>query len=133
MSRSLIQTANQSDQAVALNSIIVPGSVQRRFGCNIRLSGNAIELAGDGYYTVDAGLTIAPTAAGDVSVALFDNGVQIPGAIVTGAGTAGAELALSLPPVTIRQRCCDGADILTLVLLAGPGTVSNVAIRVIKE
>ena len=54
MIRSLIQVANQSNQTVAANSIIGLGSVQRRFGCNCRLSGNGIELDGQGYYTVDA-------------------------------------------------------------------------------
>ena len=58
MSRSLIQVANPSTQAVAVNSIIQLGSVQRRFGCNCRLSGNAVEVAGEGYYTVSANVTV---------------------------------------------------------------------------
>ena len=87
MSRSLIQTTNQSTQTVALNSIISLGSVLRRFGCNCKLSGNAIELSGEGYYTIDATVTATPTAAGNVTVALFNNGVQIPGTLVTSSVT----------------------------------------------
>ena len=48
MSKSLIQTVNQSSQVVAANSIIDLGSVIRRFGCNLRLNGNAIEVDGVG-------------------------------------------------------------------------------------
>ena len=134
MGKSLIQVANQSTQAVALNSIISLGSTQRRYGCNCRLSGNGIEVSGEGYYTVDANVTVAPTAAGTVTVAVYNNGIQVPGAISSAStGTAGNPVNVGLT-TTIRQGCrCDSADNLTLVLLAGPGNVTNVSMRVVKE
>lgn len=134
MGRSLIQTANQSAQAVAENSIISLGSVQRRFGCNLRLSGNGIEINGEGYYTVDCDVSVAPTAAGPVTVALYNNGVQIPGAIAYGSvTTAGNPVTLPIN-TTVRQGCCcDSADNLTCVLVTGAGTVRNVSLRVAKE
>ena len=61
MSKSLIQVANPSSQDVAENGIINLGSVQRRYGCNLRLSGNAIEVNGDGYYTITGSVTVVPT------------------------------------------------------------------------
>jgi hypothetical protein len=129
MSRSLIQTSNQSSQTVALNSVIAPGTTIRRFGCNLRLSGNGIEVDGAGYYTFDATVTVAPTAAGTVTVALYKDGVQIPGAVASSVGTAGDPVTLPIV-TTIRQGCeCDGASNVTLVLTAGPGTVSNVSLR----
>ena len=132
MSKSLIQVANQSAQAVADNSIISLGSVQRRFGCNLRLSGNAIECVGEGYYVIDGSVTVAPTAAGTVTVALYDNGVQIPGAIASGSvSTAGNPVTLPLN-ATIRQRCCDSANTLVCMLETGEGTVSNMSLRVEK-
>lgn len=134
MSRSLIQVANQSTQAVSLNSIIALGSTQRRFGCNCRLSGNGIEVDGAGYYTIDADVTVAPTAAGTVTVALYNNGVQVPGAIASAStSTAGNPVSVAIN-TTVRQGCCcDSADNLTLVLIAGPGNVTNVSMRVVKE
>lgn len=133
MSKSLIQVANQSSQAVAVNSIISLGSTQRRFGCNCRLSGNGIELDGAGYYTIDASVSVSPTAAGNVTVALYNNGVQVPGAIAYATGTAGDPLTVSIN-TTVRQGCCcDSADNLTLVLLEGAGNVTNVSMRVVKE
>ena len=133
MSRSLIQVANPSTQAVAENSIIPLGSVQRRFGCNCRLSGNAIECVGEGYYAVDANVTVAPTAVGTVTVALYVNGVQLSGAVASGSVST-AENPVTLPiEATIRQGCCcDSADNLTLVLTAGAGNVQNVSMRVEK-
>lgn len=133
MSRSLIQVTNQSMQNVALNSIISLGSVLRRFGCNIRLSGNGIEVIGEGYYTISGTVTVAPTAAGTVSVAVYNDGMQIPGAIASGtAAAAGDPVTLPLE-TTIRQGCCcDSADNITLVLLEGAGEVSNVSLRIEK-
>ena len=133
MSRSLIQVANPSTQDVTVNSIISLGSVQRRFGCNCRLSGNAVEVAGEGYYMIDGNVSVAPTAAGPVTVGLFVNGALLPGAIAYGSTTtAGNPVTLPIE-ATIRQGCnCDSADNVTLVLLAGPGTVQNVSLRVEK-
>mgnify|MGYP006988839899 CR=1 FL=1 len=132
MSRSLIQTTNQTTQTVAANGIISLGSVLRRFGCNCRLSGNAIEIAGEGYYTIDANVSVTPTAAGAVTVAIYDNGVQIPGAIAFTTGAAGVPEAIVIP-TTVRQNCCcDGVDSITVVLIAGAGTVNNISVRVEK-
>lgn len=134
MGRSLIQVANQSSQTVAADSIISLGSTQRRYGCNLRLSGNGIEVDGDGYYTITGSVSVTPTAAGAVTVAVYNNGVQIPGAIAYGSVTTVGN-ATALPLVaTIRQGCCccDSADNLTLVLVAGAGVVNNVSLRVEK-
>ena len=132
MSKSLIQVSNQSIQSVSENSIISLGSVLRRFGCNCRLSGNAIEIVGSGYYTIDCAVTVSPTAAGDVTVALYENGVQIPGAIATGT-VAAADDFVTLPiTTTIRQMCCESADNITCILITGEGEVSNISLRVEK-
>lgn len=134
MSRSLIQTVNPSSQNVALNGIISLGSVLRRFGCNCRLNGNAIEVEGQGYYTIEGTVTITPTAAGNVTVVVQENGVPIPGATATGSvTTVGNSITLPLS-TTIRQGCCcESADAITCVLTAGPGTVTNISLRAEKK
>lgn len=134
MSKSLIQVANPSSQTVALNGIIDLGSTQRRFGCNCRLSGNGIEVDGAGYYAIDASVSVAPTVAGPVTVAIYKDGVQIPGAIASDSvSTANSPSNVAIN-TTIRLGCnCESADNLTLVLLAGAGVVQNVSMRVIKE
>lgn len=133
MARSLIQIANQSNQNVAEGGIIGLGSVQRRFGCNLRLSGNAIEVSGDGYYGILGSVSVAPTAAGTVTVAIYNNGVQIPGVIASESVTT-AENPVALPLVgTIRQSNNNGADNLTCVLVEGAGVVQNISLKVEKE
>lgn len=134
MSKSLIQIANSSQQTVAVGSVISLGSVLRRFGCNCRLNGDAIEIEGDGYYTIDANITATPTAAGDVTVSVLKDGVVIPGATSTDSVTTVGNSATLSINTTVRIGCrCDGADALTLTLLEGPGVISNVSMRVIKQ
>lgn len=132
MGKSLIQTTNQTTQNVEENGIITLGSVLRRYGCNCRLSGNSIELVGQGYYTVDLTVTVVPTTAGAVTVALYNNNVQIPSAIAYGTGEADSPITLPIT-TTIRQMCCDSADKLTVVLLEGAGQVTNISTRTVKE
>ena len=133
MSRSLIQTTNPSSQVVAAGSIINLGSVLRRFGCNCRLSGNAIEIEGEGYYEIDASITLAPTTAGNATVTALLDGVAISGATAT-ESVSTANNSASLPIcTTIRKGCnCDGASSLTFVLTGTASTVSNISVRVKK-
>lgn len=133
MSRSLIQTTNTTASDVAVNGTIPLGSVLRRYGCNCRLNGNKIEIEGTGYYTIDGTITLQPDAAGAVSVALFENNVAVPSAVATGTATAiGDDVTLPIS-TTVRETCCEGASSLSLVLVEGASTVTNVSLRVEKE
>ena len=135
MSKSLIYTANTSAQSVAVNGIINPGTVVRRFGPNLNLSGNALQIAGAGYYNIDASFVAAPTAAGSVTVTAYLNNVAIPGATATAStGTAGNSVNISINAV-IREpcQCCEGLSNLTFVLTGTAASVTNSAIVVEKK
>ena len=132
MGKALIQTTNQTSQTVDESGIISLGSVLRKFGCNCRLSGNAIEIVGQGYYVIDANITVSPTSAGAVTVALYKNNVQVPSALATDTVDADGTTTLSITS-TIRQMCCDSSDNLTFVLVEGAGQVTNISARVVKE
>lgn len=133
MSKSLLQLANSSEQNVALNGVISPGQVLRRYGCNCRLNGDAVEIEGAGYYTISATVTATPTAAGAVSVAVYKDGVAVTAANATQTVvTEGDTVTLPLE-TTVRLNCCDGASAITLVLTSGAGIVDNVSAKVIKE
>lgn len=134
MSKSLIQTANPTTQAVSENGIINLGTVLRRYGCNLRLSGNGVEAVGGGYYEVNATVTVEPTAIGNVSVSMLVDGSGIPSATATGYASA-ANVPVTLPIVTTIRKgcCCDGASNITFVLTAGAGDVTNISVRIIKS
>lgn len=130
MSKSAIYTVNTSAQSVAVNGIINPGTVVRRFGQNISLSGNAIRFCGPGYYDIDASFTLTPTAIGTVTVTAFKDGVAIPGATASVAVAAeSTPVNLSISCLTRENcACCDDASNITFVLTGVASTVNNTAI-----
>jgi len=134
MSRSAIYTVNATAQNVAVNGQINLGSVIRRFGCNCHLNNNAINIAGTGYYDIDASFTLAPTAAGNVTITMYKDGVAVPGATATETATAASDIVnLSLASL-VREYCpcCDDSSNLTFVLTGTAASVTNVAIVVEK-
>lgn len=127
--KSALYAALQTPTAVAIDGVIPLGSLIRRYGCDISLNGNAVNLSGTGYYDVDVSITVAPTAAGTVTATLVKDGVAIPGATASAAAAAGAPTVLSFPAL-VRQACCAADSALTLVLTGAAATVNNVALRV---
>lgn len=140
--KSAIYTANQRPYPTTLTAPqptaqLELGTVVRRFGCNARLSGNGILLDGNGYYGVNVNVTITPEVAGDYTVALYEDGVAVPGAQQTVTVPAvGDAIAFSFPAL-VRLRCYGYPATLTLVLsttatLPTTVTVNNVGVMVEK-
>lgn len=134
MSKSALYTANTSNQTIQDNGIISPGTIIRRFGPNINLVGNAIQITGAGYYEFNSSITIAPTAEGEVTVAIYKDGVPIQGATATEtAAAAGDNINLSISAI-VREfcSCCDGLSNFTFVLTGVESTIINIAATVEK-
>lgn len=138
MSKAAIYTANTVDQLAAINGVLSLGSVVRRFGCNdcgnpiIDLAGNAITLNGSGYYDVDVSAVITPTAAGTVTLTLYQDGTPVPGATAS-ATVAAAATTVTLPiDALVRVFNNAGFSSLTLVLTGAASTVDSVAVEVTK-
>lgn len=123
--KSAIYTAMQTPTAVAVNGVIPLGSLIRRYGCDISLNGNAVNIVGKGYYDVDVSITAAPSAAGTVTATLIKDGAT---ASAT-ASAAGDSVVLAFPAL-VRQACCASGSALSLVLTGAASTVNNVAMRV---
>lgn len=122
---------HRSPAVVSCNSLSL-GSTIRRFGCSTTLSGNAIALNAPGYYDVDVSVTAIPTAAGTVSVTLFQDGVAVPGAVASATTTAATNsVNLSLSAMV---RVLNGSNVsnLTLVISGAASSVTNVAVVVDK-
>ena len=135
MSKSLIYTANTSTQVVAVDGIINPGTVIRRFGPNLTLSGNAIQIAGAGYYDIDTSFTVAPTAAGEVTITAYLDNVTIPGAVATATVAASGDYVTLPITAAFRQacQCCEGLSSLTFVLTGTAANITNSAIVIEKK
>ena len=134
MAQSAIYVVNNSVQDVAAGGIINLGTIIRRFGRNLNLSGNGIQVAGEGYYDINASITVSPSTDGEVTVTGYKDGVAIPGLIATEtAAAAGDYINLSLVGL-IREACycCESLSSLTFVLSGLNASVTNVAVVVKK-
>ena len=127
--KSALYAAMQTPTAVAVDGVIPLGSLIRRYGCDVALNGNAVNITGAGYYDVDASVTVSPAAAGTVTITLYKDGVAVPGATASETAAANGTVNLSIPPL-VRQACCAAGSALTLVLTGAAATVNNVALRV---
>lgn len=130
---NLIYTANTSSQTVPIGGTINLGSIKRRTGCALSMSGDTITMHKIGYYDVYVGITAIPTAAGTVTATLYQDGVPYPGATAS-ATVAATDTAVSLAfPAAVRLcgECCTSN--LTLVLSGVEAAVDNVAVKVIKD
>ena len=130
MSKSALYTANTSTQLVAVDNEINLGSIVRRYGCNLDLSGSTIRVSGEGYYEFDVSVTAAPVATGEVIIELYKNNVPIPGAIATVTAAAAGDFVNLAFTCLIRENCsiCDGPSNITLVLSGSQSNVTNVAV-----
>lgn len=120
---------------VAANGQIPFGSVIRRFGPNLSLSGFDIVACGQGYYGVDCSVTLEPVGAGPIGVQLYADGLPVSGAMAQAQGTAATPLNLSVTCL-VRQKC-QGATSLSMKLMSGDvttgATIQNMATKVTKE
>lgn len=127
--KSALYAAMQTPTAVAVDGVIPLGSLIRRYGCDVTLNGNAVNITGAGYYDVDASVTVSPAAAGTVTITLYKDGVAVPGATASETAAANGTVDLNIPAL-VRQVCCAAGSALTLVLTGAAATVNNVALRV---
>ena len=112
----------------------IPFSVTRRTGCAIQNGDNSIILKKPGYYSINATVTFAADAEGDVTVELQKNNVAVPGvtASVTAVTPTTDLYTLNLTGI-LRVFCYEGDSILTLVNNSSVAlTISNVSLQAIN-
>lgn len=133
--KSAIYTVNTTNTSVAVpanSTAQVPfGSVVRRFGQYVGLDGGSILCCDSGYFDVEASLTLSPTAIGQITAQLYQDGVAIPGAFAT-ANAAAANTPVTLPITALVRNCgCNCSSSLTMRVNASC-TVNNCACVVEK-
>ena len=133
MSKAMIYTANTSGAAVPIGNTIPVGSVIRRYGRCIDATGSAVNLSEPGYYLVDVSATVTAAPAGDVMLALTQNGVPVSGAVAGATiATVDTQMVNLNIAALVRVMCCDTANLSVLVDGTAAPTVENMALRVVK-
>lgn len=127
---SALYAANTTSQTVNTNGVISFGNIVRRFGCKLGMSGGNVIISGSGYYDIDANFTVEAGTAGVLTIALYKDGVAIPGANASITAVADSVYNITIP-VIVRQTC-DCESTITAELVANTGTFGNAAIAVEK-
>lgn len=123
-------TAVQTATAGTLTTISF-GEPIRRFGRNCDISGGNVVIRENGYYSIDTNFTITSTAAGEITVQLYKDGVAIPSGLSTFSGAADITYSVSVPCI-VRNKCCCESTITATITAAGAAIISNAAIEVEK-
>lgn len=70
----------QTGQSIGIGSTYVPLTVIRRYGKYCQLGRNGVSIGncagGAGYYDIDASVSVAATAVGNVTATLYKDGLQ---------------------------------------------------------
>lgn len=130
MSKSVIYSALTTPTAVAVGEVIPLGPIVRRYGC-INQSGNVINIAERGYYSVDVSVTAEATAVGDITITLIDDGVPVTGATASVTAAAVGDL-VNLDIAAVVRVFCEGSQRLAVVLGDTTATINNMAVVVEK-
>lgn len=134
MPKAFAFISNNTSQTITGGGVVNPGAAQHGFGCTccgrtIQLNGTNINLRESGYYKVDVGATVSDTAAGGVTLSLYQDGALIAqGSETIAAANDPASISF---PAGIKVNC---SSVLTLVVTASAGDpiVTNIYTTVLK-
>lgn len=130
MSKSILYSYNGTAQAVAAAGTTINfGTIVRRYG-DLVLSGGNPTIKSAGYYMVDTNIDFTPSAGGTMSIKVYSNGAEVPGAKVIRTVVADTAYAITIPAV-VRSICCCETPI-TVVISGVAGSINNAAIVVHK-
>lgn len=132
MSKSLLYGVNRTPQTIVVGDRVNFGTIVRRYGCNLNMSGGEVLVTGEGYYDLDASITFVAGAEGIATITLLKDGSVIPGASASQTVAVGDTITLVTPPSAIREKCgCEST--VTAVISGVIGVINNATIRVTKE
>lgn len=135
MAKAFAFITNTTSQTLTSGAMVNPGTAEHGFGCcsncgyTIRVNNTGINLQSSGYYNIDIGAAVSDTAAADVTLSLYQDGVLVAQGIETiAAANDPANIAF---PAGVKVNC---ASTLTLVATATAGSpiVSGLYITVEK-
>lgn len=131
MNNSLIYLVTPTTATIAADGVLPLTTIVRRRCSSIQQSNDSIILNAPGYYKVSVTATLTAPAAGDVTIALKQNGLDVQGATAsTTITTADTEVRSLSFDTIVRVTCGAVPTILTLVNEGVGITTSNIAITV---
>lgn len=134
MCNSIIYSANTSNQALAAGTAynVNFGTIIRRCGDALTMSGGNVVISECGFYSVDINIGCT-VAAGDVTVQVFKDGTLVPGTSITLTSGAADTSVQATIPFVVRNKCCCDSTLSCVVTSAVAGAITNATIRVVED
>lgn len=134
MSKAFAYISNSNSQTITGGGVVNPGTAVHGFGCaccnrTIQLNGTNIDLRESGYYQVDVGATVSATDAGNVTLALYQDGALVAQGSETIAA-ANDPTSISFP-AGVKVNCFSTLA-LVVTATAGDPIVTNIYTTVEK-
>ena len=135
--KSTLYAYTQASQSVEVNLPVAFNNSQKT-GCSIELeTPNIIELCNPGLYLVEFNGSAATSGtAGDITVQLQRNGVNVPGALATNTSSATTDIeSLSFSTIIdVLPSCCavNNQTNLAVINSGVAATFANVTINIVK-
>lgn len=145
MAKSLGYYTYTGVQTVDAGNVLPLTNTIRQYGNCIRLRNNSVALVSacgcngstvdraQGYYTVSVNATLTASAAGAVTVSLYQDGVLVPGAVQTLTAAADNDMLNFSFTVPVRVYCGQSVSNLQIYVNSQNVNTMNVGMYVIKE
>ena len=133
----MISSYNITSQAVLTDGLLQFSTDRILTGCTVTRNGDTFQLNKPGYYYVTFNADVAATETlGELTIELFNNGVEVVGAEATETATVAGNVSNLAFATIIRvpPSCCaiDNTARLTLVNTGVAATITNVNINITK-
>ncbi len=140
--KSVVRAYSDANQTVATNSVVLLNNNDPRTGRSIKHAAGtaAVSLRKSGIYLIIVDVTATSADAGNVTFALFRDGVAIPAARATQTVVTNDTVTLNITvPILINDNCCcndweDGNDITIRYTGTTPASViiNNASLTAVK-
>lgn len=128
--KSAISTSLITPVDVTVNSAIPIGDVIHEFGCGVSHNTSSLVLGGIGYYNISAEFTVTPSAAGTVTITMYEDGIPTASKAMSTA-VADASVNMSLNAL-VKLHCCKLTKRISFVLTGVDSTIESADIVAIK-
>lgn len=144
MSKSMGYYNFTGSQTVLADSSLPLTTIVRQFGRNIRLGNNSAVISDGcncsgtceraaGYYNAFVNVTLTASAAGTITVMLYQDGQPVTGGVQTVTTTVAGNIYPLSFPVPVRVLCGQEQSVLTIRVSGQTVTANNVSLEVVKK
>ena len=133
--KSCVRSFNDTPQVVTENPTVlaIEGTPVVKSGCSLGLNPSSISVLNSGLYRFATDVIFTPSAATEVIIQLYKDGVPLPCAKAQETCTESNTFTVHIETDLGIALCCGGASSITVVISGCAGTVNHICTGAIKS